>query len=215
MTVHPRSCGDHVGLEQNAIVRCGSSPLMRGPRPTIASVSAHCRFIPAHAGTTIDWLPSIVVSTVHPRSCGDHLLSVYSKVCFYGSSPLMRGPPQHTEADSILTRFIPAHAGTTCAETSNGSPLSVHPRSCGDHGVGRYRHGHCGGSSPLMRGPREGDVGHFVHGRFIPAHAGTTHWHMFHLTDGNGSSPLMRGPRNCRGIPCSRIRFIPAHAGTT
>ena len=132
---------------------CGSSPLMRGPLIQIADYTFLIRFIPAHAGTTLQSIDFNTLSTVHPRSCGDHFRNCVVRHCLIGSSPLMRGPPTQITMLVDSERFIPAHAGTTRIRYGSLWSCSVHPRSCGDHSIARSSSLTAYGSSPLMRGP--------------------------------------------------------------
>ena len=53
-TVHPRTCGEHDTQEPPHSTNDGSSPHMRGT-PSQRSIRPVCRrFIPAHAGNTVD-----------------------------------------------------------------------------------------------------------------------------------------------------------------
>ena len=214
--VHPRSRGEHYRRLTEPQLTAGSSPLARGTRPASRCSCFHRRFIPARAGNT--WMMPLVpsISTVHPRSRGehDHHQDRTAGVC--GSSPLARG-----------TRHDPFHVGGRTPvhpRSRRGTPrprreappaAPVHPRSRGEHGR----------PAPLDHPP----------GRFIPARAGNTRGaHRSdrrcpvhprsrgeHLDgeDGNGveygSSPLARGtPRGDQRV-LRPNRFIPARAGNT
>ena len=134
-----------------------------------------------------------------------------------------------------MQRFIPAHAGNTCLNSSRTASKKVHPRSRGEYSsfwqVGAPR----GGSSPLTRGILWITDGWRTNDRFIPAHAGNTEREFIPDQRGQvhprsrgeyrllmpliltsvGSSPLTRGIQ-WLGFDGSRTHgFIPAHAGNT
>ena len=92
---HPRSCGANVVRIRRLTVLTGSSPLVRGQpahatyylgvrgssplvRGQLSETAAEQEgnwIIPARAGPTLTWTPSITVSTDHPRSCGANSFS--------------------------------------------------------------------------------------------------------------------------------------------
>ena len=87
----------------------------------------------------------------------------------------MRGKPHRATGPFHAVRIIPAHAGQTGERPSNARPLADHPRACGANlqlveGFG----GSFFGSSPRMRGKRQGSDGRRPETRIIPAHAGQT-----------------------------------------
>ena len=93
-----------------------------------------------------------------------------------GLSPLMRGTHMNVGSDRVFTRFIPAGAGNTFADTGNTERLAVYPRWRGEHTD-------CGicsvqilGLSPLARGTLNHQPDHQLPHRFIPAGAGNTRW---------------------------------------
>ena len=94
---HPRVCGEHIDAEPVAKRRKGSSPRMRGTRPSARPCAHYCGIIPAYAG-----------NTAHPFHGG------YRRP---GSSPRMRGTPDLHNKSVVCIGIIPAYAGNT-------SPLS-------------------------------------------------------------------------------------------
>ena len=130
-----------------------------------------------------------------------------------GSSPLVRGQPNHRQNTRWHYRIIPARAGPTWAATRRPRPSSDHPRSCGANDAALAVIGCVGGSSPLVRGQlrSSGSVGGFS--RIIPARAGPTEFadlpglrpadhprscgaNFLRTTcavNNDGSSPLVRG----------------------
>ncbi len=172
---------------------------------------------------------------VHPRACGEHLLTNLPPVALTGSSPRMRGTPFPRVRPAVPGRFIPAHAGNTSRSVSVIPAASVHPRACGEHNGHGLREAEKGGSSPRMRGTRTRRNRQYSHHRFIPAHAGNTARQRFRGSQPavhpracgehcvsvathdvtSGSSPRMRGThKRLHGFDVT-LRFIPAHAGNT
>ncbi len=111
--VHPRWCGEHRRVRHTGHVPAGSSPLVRGTRKIKRWQKGYGRFIPAGAGNTGVGLPGGGRVTVHPRWCGEHMVTALQRSRVSGSSPLVRGT--HTAISSAMTflRFIPAGAGNT------------------------------------------------------------------------------------------------------
>ena len=91
---------------------------------------------------------------VHPRVCGEHSRpsKVIATCC--GSSPRMRGTLNQILDWDDSERFIPAYAGNTAGSTGVSSPMTVHPRVCGEHPVIERCRLNIAGSSPRMRGTR-------------------------------------------------------------
>ena len=130
---HPRSCGENVNRADHARLRRGSSPLMRGKRGLEDRLVVDRGLIPAHAGKTISRAPASVLSRAHPRSCGENSLTSAGTAVEAGSSPLMRGK-RHQVRPRLRDRgLIPAHAGKTPLDASDGVGLGAHPRSCGEN----------------------------------------------------------------------------------
>ena len=139
--------------------------------------------------------------------------------------------PEHT----LQARIIPARAGPTQRRHTVRHPDKDHPRSCGANAVlastltGRY------GSSPLVRGQRDGRANRAGLLRIIPARAGPTYFinHVDYINADHprscganmqarhfgaglsGSSPLVRGQPWRHSHTCQWRRIIPARAGPT
>ena len=110
---HPRGCGEHISGTPMPLARRGSSPRMRGARPTRSSSSTPRRIIPADAGST-DPLANIYAGLKdHPRGCGEHWSGWYIVLSVQGSSPRMRGARSRSPAWLYCPRIIPADAGST------------------------------------------------------------------------------------------------------
>ena len=91
-----------------------------------------------------------------------------------GSSPLTRGILFEKVGAIGVQRFIPAHAGNTCLNSSRTASKKVHPRSRGEYDKAVTDQTHVMGSSPLTRGIPGTVRLAPVPGGFIPAHAGNT-----------------------------------------
>ncbi|CAB1368091.1 conserved protein of unknown function [Denitratisoma oestradiolicum] len=111
---------------------------------------------------------------VHPRACGEHRTPSNWTCWETGSSPRMRGTRARSKIPPLERRFIPAHAGNTNPEAMEESPITVHPRACGEHKAIAKKLEKEGGSSPRMRGTRWIRIRPHGINRFIPAHAGNT-----------------------------------------
>ena len=152
----------------------GSSPLARGTLRGDPGRGSQRRFIPAGAGNTrnLALMPSMM--SVHPRWRGEHYGFLHRYTSAHGSSPLARGTPTDGDYQSMETRFIPAGAGNTCADSRGWSPSTVHPRWRGEHVIVGNLGYITTGSSPLARGTLHRAEPHRRALRFIPAGAGNT-----------------------------------------
>ena len=171
---HPRSRGDHSGLNGRPVLGLGSSPLARGPPPVSTFVTLTSGLIPARAGTTFACTVHHRADGAHPRSRGDHRLYSAGKRRARGSSPLARGPHEGWTPIQRCDGLIPARAGTTLGGSARRGSTRAHPRSRGDHASPIRMTGNPMGSSPLARGPRSHRSKNFRMTGLIPARAGTT-----------------------------------------
>ena len=110
---HPRSRGEHEVTPPTALSYSGSSPLTRGARKAHGLDLATVRLIPAHAGSTVVWWAWVAGASAHPRSRGEHCISMQRSRSSFGSSPLTRGAPLCSRLPDVELRLIPAHAGST------------------------------------------------------------------------------------------------------
>ena len=151
---HPRSRGEHV----RKIGRCwwlqGSSPLTRGALRPGGIHGGHHRLIPAHAGSTALAASLLLVPPAHPRSRGEHQISIPHDTKVKGSSPLTRGARDEGIICGRDDGLIPAHAGSTNSTGSSSGPPRAHPRSRGEHRFPSRKTKATSGSSPLTRGAR-------------------------------------------------------------
>ena len=153
----------------------------------------------------------------------------------FGSSPRMRGARCHPPGASSPRRIIPADAGSTSGSLVSRFLPWDHPRGCGEHGVLTFFESGNVGSSPRMRGARDGEPDPTDITRIIPADAGSTfspvHNFPFHRDHPRGcgehsvwwtgpdsswgSSPRMRGALDTTEFGRFNVRIIPADAGST
>ena len=170
----------------------GSSPLTRGKQEFQLGLQERGRLIPAHAGKTVLGAIHGPRPAAHPRSRGENTQPRMSTSPLYGSSPLTRGKPRSYQAVRQGRRLIPAHAGKTKPTASSRRASTAHPRSRGENLYGKLAASLTGGSSPLTRGKRCGEVGLPVCARLIPAHAGKTTIMRIHV-DASAAHPRSRG----------------------
>ena len=172
--VHPRSRGEYSSQHFGSCKWIGSSPLTRGIPEVCGADCTRCRFIPAHAGNTKfdGCMPPF--PKVHPRSRGEYRGVFFIPFFNTGSSPLTRGILFEKVGAIGVQRFIPAHAGNTCLNSSRTASKKVHPRSRGEYDKAVTDQTHVMGSSPLTRGIPGTVRLAPVPGGFIPAHAGNT-----------------------------------------
>ena len=234
-TVHPRVCGEHQWPATTSSRSSGSSPRVRGTPRWPNFRRPPNRFIPACAGNTSAVCLPAISSAVHPRVCGEHNSRPFPIRKVSGSSPRVRGTRRRRRRRRRRSRFIPACAGNTAAASPCPRRRSVHPRVCGEHRRGHGRDGQGDGSSPRVRGTRQGAASDLLRRRFIPACAGNTkssrsrrspntvHPRVcgehsievcFHRAMA-GSSPRVRGTRWRQIGHVFLRRFIPACAGNT
>ena len=155
-----------------ASAKFGSSPRVRGTALMRPFSLSPLRFIPAGAGNGMSLIQKIPDLAVHPRGCGERILSVRRKWLKIGSSPRVRGTERFGCVPFGPHRFIPAGAGNGIYIPLSSQDLPVHPRGCGERSRMAMCSGLAAGSSPRVRGT---DLHrHRIGGadRFIPAGAG-------------------------------------------
>ena len=132
------------------------------------------RFIPAGAGNTAPLKICTKAIAVYPRWRGEHYFCNAQRYSRIGLSPLARGTRCSVNIDGDVTRFIPAGAGNTAADSRAGHHRPVYPRWRGEHQLSdvslAWRHG----LSPLARGTPVHIRFLVARSRFIPAGAGNT-----------------------------------------
>ena len=233
--VHPRACGEHLNRTAQRSASSGSSPRMRGTHGHRRRRTHLHRFIPAHAGNTIQTPTRSSSASVHPRACGERGKALAPGSARPGSSPRVRGTRWRRRELRRVVRFIPARAGNTPTLRLIACPTPVHPRACGEHGITSSYTSHPIGSSPRVRGTQQETRFTEKPVRFIPARAGNTTGAAAGTGSGavhpracgehvtghairareNGSSPRVRGTRRQPIRERAEARFIPARAGNT
>ena len=153
---------------------CGSSPLARGTPSAASQPTEDARLIPARAGNTFGCFTANRRRSAHPRSRGEHLDAVFSRMVILGSSPLARGTHWLQVPENARARLIPARAGNTSRKNWVTRPAPAHPRSRGEHDDVLPGLFVLPGSSPLARGTRSFAMCPMVVFRLIPARAGNT-----------------------------------------
>ena len=130
--VHPRVCGEQIGVTPQPFGVPGSSPRVRGTAVRCIHEHAIGRFIPACAGNRKRLVPEPVSKAVHPRVCGEQ--AVLKQLAFkaIGSSPRVRGTAHPQTAPGCRLRFIPACAGNSPTGPATCGFAAVHPRVCGE-----------------------------------------------------------------------------------
>ena len=170
----------------------GSSPLTRGTRESAARVHVDKRLIPARAGNTHCSTGLRRTAPAHPRSRGEHGLSVNHFQAVMGSSPLTRGARGVVTITSPSGGLIPAHAGSTTNEATRRLTMGAHPRSRGEHRPQDDQPINCRGSSPLARGALNAPGAALRSYGLIPARAGSTIPQIKQFHD-YGAHPRSRG----------------------
>ena len=168
---------------------------MRGARYFIGGYQTPIGIIPAYAESTLHHTRSMISSQDHPRVCGEHFFPFELSSDEKGSSPRMRGAPSASDRAGRKWRIIPAYAGSTLGIAKLGKREQDHPRVCGEHLFRILDSDRDLGSSPRMRGARDGYVAALGRKGIIPAYAGSTFFPFELSSDEKGSSPRMRGAR--------------------
>ncbi len=149
---HPRGCGEHCLQFSVDGAQWGSSPRMRGTRPSVSGSPCRRGIIPADAGNTPPSRSCWPAPADHPRGCGEHHNFESFQDMKQGSSPRMRGTLVIRYGLSLGLRIIPADAGNTFFLWRLGLLKRDHPRGCGEHAVCSRVLACPRGSSPRMRG---------------------------------------------------------------
>ena len=232
---HPRSRGEHTSTQHHLDHLVGSSPLARGTPGDRVITGITAGLIPARAGNTS--YPSLPypLPGAHPRSRGEHMVSVTEGLPSAGSSPLARGTPLREGNLNRMSGLIPARAGNTNDRPRAVRDRRAHPRSRGEHQQARKMVFTSAGSSPLARGTPGQPARPPPGWGLIPARAGNTYssresplrygahprsrGEHTEVEDARkrkpGSSPLARGTLGDASWLKSLHGLIPARAGNT
>ena len=171
---HPRACGANEHRVHVAVSEDGSSPRVRGKRPSHVRKGFRKRIIPARAGQTRCLVSERQVSPDHPRACGANLYMKMWARGSDGSSPRVRGKLVRVLGRVALGRIIPARAGQTVALLSAANAPPDHPRACGANAWDGTSAPPDFGSSPRVRGKLHRFPLRSFRVRIIPARAGQT-----------------------------------------
>ena len=137
-------------------------------------MSGTVRNIPAYAGKTYHQSGQQARVSEHPRVCGENNIAKGGRDIAGGTSPRMRGKPNHVSASGVGYRNIPAYAGKTLSWSHSTLSSEEHPRVCGENLVERLAQALGGGTSPRMRGKPLFPWLPIPSVRNIPAYAGKT-----------------------------------------
>ena len=171
---HPRVCGENGPLFRLRGDYNGSSPRVRGKRAPVLGWGSRRGLIPACAGKTASPPRTPNPSGAHPRVCGENHRLAAGIEDAGGSSPRVRGKPQHRAAPPLHTRLIPACAGKTIRPPTWRPLPRAHPRVCGENIYSPLLMTVAEGSSPRVRGKHAPERASERRPGLIPACAGKT-----------------------------------------
>ena len=145
-------CGEHFAAGAGRYAKPGSSPHVRGAPVFGSHTTRVLGIIPACAGSTLPNGSNCRTIWDHPRMCGEHSVPSSSESLRAGSSPHVRGAPEHQLRPSLLRGIIPACAGSTYRSSGRACARRDHPRMCGEHFLIFQLDTDGRGSSPHVRG---------------------------------------------------------------
>ncbi len=136
---HPRSRGEH--CEERSLLRhdLDSPPLARGAPYCERVAGLEPGLTPARAGSTRWVWPSATQRRTHPRSRGEHRRGRSGRTPCRDSPPLARGARATPPVAAGGGGLTPARAGSTNLAPSQSPWRGTHPRSRGEHELGRHR----------------------------------------------------------------------------
>ena len=232
---HPRACGENMPSSVWSAYMTGSSPRVRGKRPSATWTAPPGRLIPARAGKTTSGPSASHHPPAHPRACGENSSSTPKAFASTGSSPHVRGKPGWVALYAGIGGLIPARAGKTPVDGVGIRDAWAHPRACGENVDAAPERVCVMGSSPRVRGKLGCEVAHVAGTGLIPVRAGKTGLRSrarrghrahpracgenelpserHHVPD--GSSPRVRGKRGNADNLYTGDGLIPARAGKT
>ena len=149
---HPRVCGEYLLRTMWDRRNWGSSPRVRGIHVQCAGHTDTHRIIPACAGNTNTRCSARLVSTDHPRVCGEYAGRHTPLARPGGSSPRVRGILASLTLRPRARRIIPACAGNTWRRGCRCIWSADHPRVCGEYRPSSIERWVGMGSSPRVRG---------------------------------------------------------------
>ena len=110
---HPRACGENRAGQALDLECDGSSPRVRGKRSRGVAYDDPGGLIPARAGKTGPCPAASTNARAHPRACGENCRGGSRTGSCAGSSPRVRGKPDHVPQRVRTRGLIPARAGKT------------------------------------------------------------------------------------------------------
>ena len=110
---HPRIRGEHDPSSGMSLQQMGSSPHTRGAHRHRPARRHRSRIIPAYAGSTLPCLVFVGCLSDHPRIRGEHIKRNFPWLTRGGSSPHTRGALHTRAGHRLVSRIIPAYAGST------------------------------------------------------------------------------------------------------
>ena len=212
---HPRIRGEHDPSSGMSLQQMGSSPHTRGAHRHRPARRHRSRIIPAYAGSTLPCLVFVGCLSDHPRIRGEHIKRNFPWLTRGGSSPHTRGALHTRAGHRLVSRIIPAYAGSTGLCNLGPEARPDHPRIRGEHIGLAVKSGDREGSSPHTRGAQIWNSTPSGPSRIIPAYAGSTLNLRFPAIARIGSSPHTRGAHPHGAAHERRPRIIPAYAGST
>ena len=169
---HPRPCGEKVTFSTSFASNAGSPPPMRGKVQAARQVQRNGGITPAHAGKSMSYRLQYLLTSDHPRPCGEKPSRAMYLTTALGSPPPMRGKETPKERRAQKMRITPAHAGKRWRVRLPSSPWADHPRPCGEK-FWRFRWPSWKkGSPPPMRGKVPPRLSIPNRTWITPAHAG-------------------------------------------
>ena len=131
-TDHPRACGANGRHRPGHRTQRGSSPRVRGKRPSGKHGITHPRIIPARAGQTGHRRPRAGREPDHPRACGANEWVWRSYLHTRGSSPRVRGKQSDfmrkllSAGPSIIgfAQWLQSSCYCSCFQSSAKTPIS-------------------------------------------------------------------------------------------
>ena len=167
-------CGEHRSIVGIGVACQGSSPHVRGAPFVDRFVISRSGIIPACAGSTGSRMDAHDEPRDHPRMCGEHSSGRHELCNGSGSSPHVRGARRFYSSRWQAMGIIPACAGSTRKRQAHGTCRGDHPRMCGEHFWLIVCRVPFPGSSPHVRGARQGCARVGAYHGIIPACAGST-----------------------------------------
>ena len=158
LRAHPRVCGENPEAYDAEAANAGSSPRVRGKPSNTPEPWVRRRLIPACAGKTRTQLSGHEAKRAHPRVCGENTREARKLVRSSGSSPRVRGKLSRALMTRSSIGLIPACAGKTSQPRARSWHRSAHPRVCGENLSRGVKNVAGKGSSPRVRGKRNGRV---------------------------------------------------------